>query len=56
METVTAKPPQSPASPATTTIAPAAPVSTAAVVATMVRVSKQVSDLIFSRAVCRKWN
>ena len=48
METVTAKPPESPASPATTTIAPAAPVSTAAVVATMVRVSKQVSDLIFS--------
>jgi twitching motility protein PilT len=48
METVTAKPPQSPASPATTTIAPAAPVSTAAVVATMVRVSKQVSDLVFS--------
>ncbi len=50
MDTLTAQPPQSPSTvpdgqPAAT---PAPKVSTAALVATMLQVSKQISDLIFS--------
>ena len=47
MESTTA-PPQPPAVSPGTTSAPAAKVSTASIVATMLQVSKQVSDLIFS--------
>ncbi|MGH9680680.1 MAG: type IV pilus twitching motility protein PilT [Candidatus Acidiferrales bacterium] len=50
MDSTTVQPPQSPAAPQEPSAAtvPAPKVSTAAIVATMLQVSKQVSDLIFS--------